>query len=151
MATIPLWALGKHISTISLWLQSVNTTSGVLADIGTAGTSFFGHSSEISLDNTVNMENISTMDRPYAHNVVVETDTTLKITENEKSAGTNLAASLAFTGSYVRYVVTRGAQSFTGYGVLGDYSMNSSGKGNVKGEIQIRQIDIGSTAPLVYG
>jgi hypothetical protein len=148
---MPLWAIGKHVSAISIWLQTVNTTTGVLADASTAGTSFFGHSSEISLDTNVSMENISAMDRPWVHNVVTETDTTLKITELEKSAGTNLAASLAFSGSYVRYVVTRGAQSFTGFGVLGDYSMNSSGKGSVKGDLTIRQIDIGTAAPLVYG
>jgi len=155
MATIPLWAIGKHITAITFTPQSVNTSTGVLTDLtGTSVKQFYGHCAELSLDSQVTTENISAINRTYANNVGTESDTTLKVTEFEKSAGANLAADLAFTlgaSGLVKFVLTRGTQSFTGYGILTDYSLNTSGKGSIKADLTVRQIDTGSDAPLVYG
>lgn len=149
-ATIPLWAIGKNITALTLTPLSLNTATGVLTAT-TPVQQFFGHCKSIQLEVDITQENISSMDRPYANMVPIEISHTLKITEHEKSAGSNLAAAAAFTFSLFQYILTRGGQSFTGYARLQGYSMDAN-KPNVDGVLTLVTIDTGDTTPsLVYG
>ena len=145
MATIPLWAIGKHVTSVLLTPQTVNTTTGALSDT-TPTREFFGHLQEIELTTGFTFENISAMDRPYENNVPVEQATGIRITELEKSAGTNLAAAAAFGATYWKYVLTRGAQSFTSYGVIGEYKTMGT-KPKVTASLELRNIDVGTAFP----
>jgi hypothetical protein len=148
-ATIPLWAIGVHITNITLTAQAVNTTTGALTDT-TPAANFYGHTQEISIDSAFELENISAQNRPYKNMVPIEQGTTLKLVELEKSAGSNLAAAMAFGASIFKYVLARGGQTFTGYGRLGGYGMNSSGKGSIKASFSLEPIDVGTDAPITY-
>lgn len=150
MPTIPLWAIGKHITSILLTPQSVNTTTGALTDT-TPTAQFFGTLQDIDVADEFETENLSAMDRPYKNLVPIESGQTLKLTEYEKSAGTSLAASVAFggAGSYWKYTVTRGVNSFVGYGVLIRYNMSGT-KPKVMAQLELGPIDPGSTVALTY-
>jgi hypothetical protein len=142
MATIPLWALGKHVTSILLTPQTVNATTGVLSDT-TPTRQFFGHLDEITVDGAFTMENISSMDRPYENNVPIEFGGRINFHEFEKSAGTNLAAAAAFSASYWKYTIVRGAQSFVGWGVLEKYEMTAN-KQRVMANLSLAPIDTGT-------
>ena len=149
MPTIPLWAIGKHITSLLLVPQSVNTTTGALTDT-TPTRQFYAHLQEVEIDVGFTHENISAMDRPYENNVPVEQFNHIRFTELEKYAGTNLAAAAAFGATYWEYTLTRGAQSFIGYGVLGNYKMTGT-KQRVTGSLELRAVDVGSTDSITYG
>lgn len=145
MATIPLWAIGKHITTCTLTPQTVNTTSGALSD-GTPGIAFYGNLQDVEVESSFTTENISSMDRPFENNVPIESATMLRLTELEKSAGSNLAASAGYGASYFKFTLTRGPQTFTGYGLIKSYKMVGT-KPRVTGQLELVAIDIGSSNP----
>lgn len=149
MAAIPPWAIGRHITSVLFTPQSVNTTDGTLTDT-TPTRQFFGVLQDVDLEMSVEVENISAMDRPYKNMVPIEQISTIKLTELEKYGGTCLAAVMATTSSYWKYVLTRGAQSFTGYGVLTNYHMSAT-KPKVTAQLELQPIDPGGTLQLVYG
>lgn len=152
MADVPLWAIGKHVTSIVLTPQTVNATTGVLTD-STPVASLFGHLKNIELDSHVTSENISAMNSTAENQVPLEYGTTIRMEELEKSAGTNLLASQVFTaasiGTYVKYQITRGGQSWTGYGLVADYKMSASKQG-VNGTAEIRPIQINNTTASGY-
>lgn len=147
-ATIPLWALGRHVTSILLVPQQVNTSTGGLTDT-TPTRQFFGHLENIELNTQFALENISSMDRAYENMVPIEQGASLTLTEIEKSAGTNLAAAAAFQATYWKYTLARGAQTFVGYGVLESYQLTGA-KARVNAQFVLRPIDTG-TEVMTYG
>lgn len=145
---LPVWAIGSNITSVLLTPQLVNATTGALTDT-TPTIQFFANLQDIQLEAAVTMENISAMDRPYENNVPIEQKASVGLTEIEKYAGTNLAAAAAFGAKYWKYVITRGAQSFTGYGVFAGYTMDGT-KQKVTAQFKLDAIDV-NTAPLIYG
>jgi len=148
VATLPLWAIGKHITAFTLTPQSQNTSTGVLSDTTPVAT-MYGHMQECEVESRNTLENISAMDRPVENNVIIERGTVYRITELEKSAGTNLLAQAGYGADVFKLVLTRGAQSWTGYAVAGNYRM-SAVKARVTGTFQLEPVDIGAANP-VYG
>lgn len=141
---IPLWAIGRHMSNVLFTPQTVNTTTGALTDT-TPTRQFFANLQSVEVDNTVTFENLSAMDRPVENNVPIEGAQVIRLEEFEKSAGTNLAAAVAFGATYWKYVLTRGAQAFTGYSTFGSYRMNAT-KPRIMASLEMRQIDVGTSA-----
>lgn len=142
MATLPAWAVGRHVTAVTITPQSASaTTAGyVLSDV-TPATTFYGHLDEISVDQEIDVEEISPMNSRIQHNVPISFGTKVRFTELEKATGTNLAAALWNTGyDYFKYVITRGSQSWTGYGVIGNYGMNGQKRG-VKANLEFNPIN----------
>lgn len=142
---IPLWCIGKNITSVLFTPQSVNTATGGLTDT-TPTAQFFGHLQDVEIESSFTFENLSAMDRDKMNEVPIEQGTILRLTEFEKSAGTNLAALAAFSNKYFKYSMVRGAQTFTGFGVLGSYRMTGT-KPRVMAQIELRPIDTGSPNP----
>lgn len=151
MATVPLWATGKHITSIVLTPQTVNSV-GVLAD-STPVASLFGHLKEVEVDSHVTSENITPMNSTAENQVPLEYGTTVRLTELDKQVGSNLLADQVFTssliGTYVKYQLTRGGQAWTGYGLVGDYKMSGS-KPGVNSTLEIRPIQLNNTTASGY-
>ncbi len=150
MAAIPIWAIGKHITKVLFVPQVVATSDGTLTDT-TPTTNFFGTLQDIDVEDMFETENLSAMDRPQKNLVPIEAGQTIKLTEYEKSAGTCLAAAMAFggLGSYWKYTITRGVNSFVGYGLLTRYAMSGT-KPKVLASIEFGPIDPGGTLALTY-
>lgn len=154
MATIPLWAVGKHVTAYVITPQSINLTTGVMTDVtGTAtfGTtsvawatlgSMRGHLEDVEVDQNVQTENIPTMDSMHANEVPIEFSTTYRLTELEKSAGFNKLAQLTNCGyNYYKIALTRGGQTWTGYGLLGNYKMIGNKRG-IKASLEFKPVQV---------
>jgi len=149
-ATIPLWAIGKHITSVLLTPQTVNSTTGALSDT-TPTAQFFGHTRSINLVVRYNHEELSAQNRPYDNMVPISQGTRLRLQEMEKSnANSNLAAAQAFGATYWKYTLIRGGNTFVGFGVLGQYEMDSPGKGGVNATFELEPIDVGTDSPITY-
>lgn len=145
MSQLPLWAVGRNITAYGITAQSMNTSTGVLADAtptSTYAVSVYGHLQECEVEQNVTLENISPMDSLYENNVPIEFGTTYRVTEIEKSAGVNKLAMLANSGyNYFKVVLTRGAQTWTGYAVISNYRMTAQ-KNKVLGSFEMRPVNI---------
>lgn len=129
MADIPLWAIGKHFSSVVITPQSLNTTTGALSDVTGYTTigSLFGHLDSIEISQEVDSENISSMDSTSKNMVPIEYGTTYRFEEIEKSAGVNKLANMVNSGyNFFKVVVTRGGQSWTGYGTIGNFKSHGT-------------------------
>lgn len=146
MAAIPLWAIGRNVTACTLTPQTVNPTTGVLTDT-TPVASFFGHLQSLDIESDVELNNLSSMDRPQKNFVPIEFGTRVRISEFVKSAGPNLAMRAFMTGTYYKYVIARGGQSFTGYGVIASCRMSAT-KPTIIEELVLEPIDVGSGNPV---
>lgn len=136
MAAIPNWLVGRHVTTLTLTPLSVDT-GGNITEVTASACAFYGVLNEVNFESRVVTENISPMDSMQENNVVIEYGSTLRLGEIMKRTGSNLGAFLAFNYMYVKYVLARGAQSYTGYGVIGNYSEDlTKQRGNANLEIQ---------------
>lgn len=132
MATLPTWAVGRHITAVTVTPQSVsNTTAGiVLADVTGAVGTFYGHLEDIAVDQEVETEEISHMGSRIQNHIPISFGTRVRFTEIEKASGANIAANLWNGGyDYFKYVITRGGQSWTGYGAITNYGMQGQKRG----------------------
>lgn len=124
MSVLPLWAIGKHWTVCVITPQTLNATSGALTDVTGYTTigSMFGHLDSIEVAQEVDSENISAMDSTAKNMVPVEYGTTYRFEEIEKSFGDNKLANMVNSGyNYFKVAITRGAQSWTGYGAIGNF------------------------------
>ena len=146
MATIPTWLIGRDVTNLTLYGLTANTSTGVLGVATGATAQFYGHIQEVELITSKSFENISAMDRPFSNNVAYETGTILRITELEnRGTGTtaNLAAWLGFGYDYASYVLVRGAQTFSGYGAIGEYQFSGT-KPKITARLELQMIDPGT-------
>lgn len=154
MATLPLWAVGRHVTAYTLTPQSVNATSGVLADVSASAQTIYGHMRDCEVEQNVTLENISSMDSLAENNIPIEFGTSYRITELEKSAGTNKLAYLVNSGyNFFKAALTRGGQSWTGYAVISNYRMSAQ-KNGVAATFELRPVqvvDTATTANPIYG
>lgn len=154
MATIPLWAIGRHVTAFTLTPTTLST-AGVITDTTASAVTYYGHLEDIAVDAEVDFEEISSMSARRKHNVAIQAGTGFKCTEIEKSAGSNKAAAFwaAYAGDVCKVLLTRGAQSWTGYCVAGNYNMTGNKRG-VKATFQLMPIDTdeytGSAAAVTY-
>mgnify|MGYP000923102265 FL=1 len=143
MVNLPLWAIGKHITTFTLTPIIWDLTTGAMTEVTASAYVMYGHLQDVSLEVNTTLENISPMNRPFANNVPVEWDATYRCTEIEKSAGVNKSAAAFMTYSNFKLTLTRGAQTFTGYCTAGSYKMDGN-KQRITGSFELRMFDIGT-------
>lgn len=119
MTGIPVWILGRHLTTASL-------TQQLIASDGTftpgSSWSLLGQLDEIDVETTNELENITPMDVRQNNYVPVSTESTFTLTEILKSNGVNILANAAVAGDYWYVVLTRGGQSWGFYGVVESYN-----------------------------
>ena len=119
MPDIPAFLTGRNVTACTITPQT--NTNGTLADTTPVAT-MFGHVDEITMSGTKTRENIKAMNTTRRNMVPLDVGTTITVTEILKYSGTNLLAT-AWAGSseYHKILLTRGAQSWTFYGLYVDY------------------------------
>lgn len=151
MPSMPLWAIGKHITAFTLTPILWDASTGSMTELTASSYVMYGHLQEVSLELSTTLENISPMNRPYANSVPVEWDSTIRCVELEKSSGTNGAADMMMRYSHFKLTLTRGAQTFSVYCTSGSYKMDGT-KSRVTGTFELKMFDIGrylsDSAPL---
>lgn len=153
MATIPVWMIGKHLVSVTLYPQTVGT-SGILADASTKGITTQLDSYQLNLAPT--LENINAVNQPRGNNVVVEDDfsVSLNLIEVHNASDPDPLATIILTNDYFKAVFVKGTQAgsietWTLYGARGAFSEGLSGKGKQMASLELHAIDVGSTAYLV--
>jgi len=148
MAKIPTWAIGKHITAFTLVPQNIGA-DGTLTDATTNTLVFYGHLQEIEMETSVSFENISAMDRPFENNVPYEVATTYRVTEIDKyTAPGSLSAKAMFELPYSiwKITLTRGANTWTGYCIPGNYRFTGT-KPRVTSTFELKMVDAGVANP----
>ena len=71
MASIPVWLIGKHLTSVSIYPQTVGS-AGALTDASTKALTAVIDSIQLNMNPSI--ENINAVNSPRANNVVVEDD-----------------------------------------------------------------------------
>lgn len=150
MATIPLWLLGKHLTALNIYPQTVST-AGVLSDAATSA--LLTQSDSIQLSLSPSTENITAVNVPRANSVIVEDDASLNVSIIEVNNTSDPSKLGTYVGTYDYYkvVFTKGnatgsTATWTGYFTRGEYSEGVSGKGKQIASLQLHVCDVGSAA-----
>jgi hypothetical protein len=96
------------------------------------------------------LENVAPLDRRSAHYVVVETEAIVRLVEILKRKGVNFLASLCSHSDYVRVTVTRGEQTWSFSGIIGEYE-ECIRKEKCVGILTVHQADVGAKNPEYSG
>lgn len=129
-ATIPNWLLGRHVTAVQAWVQTINESTGALDDVATPTASNFSdlvlttgsHASgtivfttgvldEIRLVGEKTTDNINSVNRQFAHHVPLQSGYTLSVSEVMRSSVAGcLLANIWFggTSNYIRFTFGRG-------------------------------------------
>lgn len=144
MASLQPWAIGKHYTAFTLTPQTYNPTTGALTDTTPVATCY-GLLDEVEIESKATLENLSPMDRGFENNVVIEKGSTYRCSVFNIYVGANVLARAAYGADYFKVVVTRGDQTWTGYGTAGNYR-ESGRKSRSMGSFELQPIDIGGTS-----
>jgi len=150
MATMPPWAIGRDVSSVVATPQSVNASTGAMSDTTPVQT-LYGHLDGIEVVSRLTTENLSPMNSLQENQVYIETGTEYRFTEFEKNvtAGSNAGGLLANAAygafSIYKLVITRSGKTWTGYGLLGEYTSRMQ-KNRIMGECRFLPIDINGTS-----
>ena len=149
MAKIPLWLLGRNITTCNIIPCTLDTDGTFLE--GTGGT-LIGRLDEITTNFRTTLENISPMDSLNANYVKVEQENTWNLTEiMQESNGTagaiNILAQATDGFDYVKIVLARAGNSYTFYGIIGEYN-ESYRKGKCIATLSVHQVALTSGTTL---
>ena len=152
MAKIPMWLIGRAITTCSLTPCTLGS-DGTLTE-GT-GATLIGRLDEVQVASRNTLENISPMDCRQANNVITESDTTFTLTEIMQNASNasvdNVLSLMAYGYDYAKVVLARDGKTYTFYGVVGDYG-ETIRKGKCTATLSLHQVAIsnginGTSAP----
>lgn len=145
MAQVPVWCLGRHVTVCSITPQSV-ASDGTLSD-GSAS-SLVGSIDSVSLTSQPETEEVSAMTTTRANNVIIKNATSVTLVEILKSSGTNIlaAAVTGANGDYFKVILTRGAQTWTFYGLRGAYSEDLQ-RGKSTASLTLEMVDPNAANP----
>lgn len=152
MATLPLWVIGSGITSVVMTPQTVNSSTGVMADTTPVQT-YSTVWKEIAQRSENELQDISASDQRRKNMVPVATSTHITCSEvlqvaRRDSQPINAGAGAGFgAGDYFKFAFTRAAKTFTFYGVLESYEERTNGKGEVTGEIALAMVDPGAANP----
>lgn len=140
---VPNWLLGRHVTAVQAWVQTINESTGVFADVATptladiadivtttgshaAATIVFGVGllDEIRLVGEKTTENINSVNRTIANHVALQVGFSLTVSEIMRTAvNGNLLANiwLAGTSQYVRFTFGRGGNHWEHIFLLTQY------------------------------
>lgn len=165
MATIPLWLLGRHVTSVTARWQVVSAV-GVLGNGASAVETLTGVADSIQYNGSRTTEMINSLTSTRENEVVIEADDSFVITEimrNKDDASYSLTApqynilaklwANADSADYVLFTLTRGGtgvsggpggNSYTFYAVMSAYS-EAIRKGKNVAQMTIQVIDIDAT------
>lgn len=172
MSAIPLWLLGRHVTSVVAALQEASNTDGTLQNlkVGTpvatdtatlvGGSPAVGLIDECEIRKSKVSENINSVVRTQAHHVAISEDDSIILTEIlRQGSSTCLLANLWFstttpTAGYqttriVSFTFTRGGNKWTGFLKMTDYAESFSRGKNV-GRMTLQMVDPGA-ANIAYG
>lgn len=146
MATIPIFAIGKHWTVVTLTAQTPGS-DGVLADNGTAK-SIVALLRKSSMRQETKTSNLTAMGSRSENNVPYEDSTSwtfdyLLQYSDSVATPTNAMQALWQATDYVKLIVTRGGLTYTYFGLLTSHEENGS-KEEATGSIGLQIADIGS-------
>lgn len=144
MATWPLWAVGRHVTAFTLTPQTINASTGVLADTTPVAT-LYGRLNNVEIESRNNLENLSAMDRQFENMVSIEKGTTYRCEVFDAYGAVNPLTQAAYGFDVFKIALTRGAESFTGYGIAANYRLTAQ-KSRVMSSFELMPIDIGGTS-----
>ena len=150
MTSIPAWLIGKNVTVCNikpLTIDAAGTISTAASNVDCRL-----QLDEISIELVNNTEVISGLDERQDNHVIVSSDCTITLVEILKRSGSNILAGI-FMGltlanaDWVLVTITRGAQTFTFYGVMTRYSEGIR-RGKSVGTLAISSINtVGVTNP----
>lgn len=143
MAQVPLWAIGRHVTVCSLTPQTVGA-DGTLSD--GASTSLVGSLDGVEFSSNPEVEEISPITTTRANDVLVKDRTEITLVEILKHTGTNILAAAVTSATYFKVIITRGAQTWTFYGLRGAYS-ESLQRGKSTASLTLTMVDPNTTNP----
>lgn len=148
MATIPLYEIGVHTSSISVWAHTANATTGVLEPVGSA-LSLLATVESARVAKRNRLVNLSPMSHVHENNVKVEEGTTFTFTGlMTRPAGTNNARATIFLGDYCRCQWVEAASTWDFYGIIESYEQETN-KERASYTLTVRHVDITTTNPTL--
>lgn len=158
MATLKKFVLGKDVTLVKFWGQTINGSTFALSDATVSGTSPVTVTTlKRGLQDTIRPmeEEINGDDSTVANHVTVADDPTFKIDVLLVNNGTDPEPlkKLLLAYEYIRYEYTLGtgssARTTTGIRKRGEYVTNSTGRGAAMGTLELVSADVGD-APITY-
>jgi hypothetical protein len=140
---IPNWLLGRHVTAVQVAVQTLNESTGALANAGvsavdvsnivlttgshSSGTIAFtnGLLNEIRLSSDRSVENINPVNRTFAHYVPILQGYDITVSEVMRSGvALCLLANVWFGGdtNYILFSFARGGNKWAGYFIMTGYS-----------------------------
>lgn len=157
MATIPLWATGRNLTTVLLTLQNVNPTTGVLSDSAVTA-NVQAVVNEIGIEDNVATEEISAITSTAEHHVGLMQGARVRVEEILTQQASVLPATgprlpifraALVAGSTIAKVQWQhGGTPWTYYGTFNGFSGPFRGKGRQTASISFLPVDIGSPNPI---
>ena len=144
---LPVWLTGVNGS-YAVTITPQTNTNGTLADTTPVQT-LTGSIDSINPESVRTNEEISAMNSGRLNHVALQSGTTFALTEILKYTGTNMLAQFGYAFDYGKVAVTRGAQTFTFYGLVENYS-ESLQRGKSTGTLRMVMVDNGAANPS-YG
>lgn len=142
--TLPNWLKGKHLTAVTANGCSVDA-AGVITD-GT-DRSLAGYIDAVMFDSSPSLEMIQSVDRTVAHYENIYEDFTMTLVEIlriKQGSATPFLPTIAAGFNIIKFVFTRGGQTYTMYGQRGDYKDGVQGFGKNSCSLTIRPVDIGT-------
>lgn len=159
MPAIPPWALGRHVTAITIRAFSA-APDGTLTGVGVGAITITGIIDEIDLDEDAGAQNVPPVTSPHESMILVRQSDTYILTEILRSnTGLNIlaAAYYATTGTtpnvvrcdYANVNITRAGKTFGFYGLMADYT-ESIRQGKNTGRLTLMQADVTGDATVGY-
>ena len=147
---VTTWLLGRDVQLISVTPLTVHVTTGVISE-GSVATltdgSVISVADELEIRVQPVTENIQSVGRTHANNVITELSTSVTVTEIlSKNRGTLLAAMVAGGTQYYKVVAQRNSLTWTYYGVLESYE-EVLRRGKLVGRLSLAMVDTNATNP----
>lgn len=150
MASIPVWMLGKHLTAVTIYPQTIGT-AGALTDASTKALTAVIDS--LSLSISPNLENINAVNVNRANNVVIEDDVSLNLSiiEVNNTGDPSVLGTVVLSNDVFRCVFTKGTATgsqatWQTYASRGNYQEGVQGKGKQIATLELHVVDTGSTS-----
>lgn len=131
MSKVPTWLLGRYVTAITATVVTSIASDGTIT-LGSQAQSFTGLLNKISRRSTNKTTTFEPMDTRQDADMIEGSRTEITLTEIMNQQGTGNVASAQLPGNilsaiydaadYVQVTFTRGAKTFTGIFVVGDFS-----------------------------
>lgn len=146
MPTIPMWLIGRQVTVLTLTAQDVSA-AGVLSNNIGGAKDIKVRLNAISLSMDVETEEINSVVSDRVHNVILANAQRLTLEEilvNDGSSAVSHLADFALAFDVGKVIFTRGAKTWTVYGMRGAYSESVNSRGKVVATLELIAVDTGN-------